>query len=697
MFTANSQDYANIVPKTGIQPRIHLLPPELRNQIAAGEVVERPASVVKELVENSLDAGATRVDVTLENGGQSRIVVADNGSGMAGDDLELAVTRHATSKLASHEDLWRIASFGFRGEALPSIASVSCLRLESAFKAGAANAENAENAANADDGGSACHASFLEVAQGRVVDRGPSALHQGSVVEVRDLFACVPARLKFLKSPAVEFKRCQEWLGRLALVRTDVALTLFSGSGGGPVREVLRFAAGHDLAGRLTRIWPPELVEGLRPFDLVRNGMRAHGLASPAERPQSRGDRMLTYVNGRVVNDRLLLRAVREAYKGRLIAREYPQIVLFLEVPPDEVDVNVHPAKTEVRFQDESAVFGVVLRAVESAVQVHESYQVSESSSISPSSTLLSPAPSASPLGAPAPLASPLNPAGFWGEADRERVMGRPGNRAGEEDIVWVPPAPECSQAESAPAGLAHSDLVQGRFATQPVGSVVREAAPDRFFAEIDSLSEAPAPVSAASAAMVQPLQIGGLAYLGQFERTYLLLRHGETLLLMDQHAAHERILVERLRQGGLVGAGQHLLLPVELPLSSDERERLEECREALVEAGFGCEFGADRLVVRSVPPLLDRAGAEAFLTELIQGLREAVSLTPDGPDGLWTRMACKGAIKAGDALAADEVAALLSQWLALPASNRDHCPHGRPCVVRLDGAALERLFKRRT
>lgn len=679
MHTSNSFLNAKLMPNTGIR----MLPPELQNQIAAGEVVERPASVVKELVENSLDANATRVDVTLENGGQTRIVVADNGGGIPETEMELAVTRHATSKLRSMEDLWRIASFGFRGEALPSIASVSRLRLESAVVG--------------DDGER--RAAFLEILQGRVVDRGPGALHEGSVVEVRDLFACVPARLKFLKTPASELKRCQEWLARLALVRTDVALSLHVGGSSGPSREVLHFLAGQDLSRRLGHIWPSELVADLRPFAMERHGIRVHGLASPPERPQSRGDRMLVYVNGRVVNDRLLLKAVREAYKGRLIAREFPQVVLFVDMPPDEVDVNVHPAKTEVRFRDESSVFGAVLRAVESAVHTGVSYAVPESvtgTGSFPNATYPESRSAAFPEATPA-----TNAPGFWGEADRERLMPRP------------PVSPVFNDSESVyvPAGNSvepfldsASDFVQGTFLA-PSASCMREAVADRFLAVPSGMpSYAHAVDAGADSIVASPvtsafteLHVGGLTYLGQFDRTYLLLRYGETLLIMDQHAAHERILVERLRRGGMAGAGQHLLLPIELPVDDDARERLEVCREALADSGFGCEFGADRLVVRSVPPLLDRAAAEAFLVELVQGLREAGSITPDGPDGLWTRMACKAAIKAGDVLAPDEVAALLSQWLTLPAENRDHCPHGRPCVLRLNGSALERLFKRRT
>ncbi|MTJ92129.1 MAG: DNA mismatch repair endonuclease MutL [Desulfovibrio sp.] len=664
---------------------IRLLPPELRNQIAAGEVVERPASVLKELVENSLDADATQIDVCLENGGQSLISVQDDGCGIAADDLELAVTRHATSKISSLADLERIRSYGFRGEALPSIASVSRFSITSATVG--------------PDGQSRAHR--VEVEHGLLTVSAPAALHRGTRVEVRDLFSNIPARLKFLKTPSTEFKRAQDWLARLALARPAVGLSLSAGE-----REALRFLPGQNLAERLAVLWPRLIVEALRPFDATRHGIRVRGLAALPNVSQPRGDRMLFFVNGRSVTDKRLLAAVREAYKGRMTSRDFPQVALFVEMDPAEVDVNVHPAKSEVRFRDESALFSAVLHAVQSALVT--SFDVAENiwPGVEDASVV------ASSNAAP-------RPQGFWGRLDNPPLIA-PQERECEpdRDLQWQASVPgnaaSANQCIPGPTGAA----VWRAEATdyQPVqrGEALFVAAPERSgldegaglaedasgyaqSMQSDTLPFQPGGTAVGEDAGVevfahgqerQPLSVGQFAYLGQVAMTYLVLRDASgALLLLDQHAAHERVLYARLRRGGFAGSGQLLALPLDLPLHPAETERFFELRPRLESLGFALETSGGNLRVNAMPPVLSRAETRDFLREALAGRKDDLA-------DMFISMSCKGAIKAGQRLADDEAAGLLQQWLETP--DREYCPHGRPCVLRWDSAELEKLFKRR-
>jgi len=607
------------------------LPPALRNQIAAGEVVERPASVVKELVENSLDAGARAVHVALEQGGQSAICVQDDGHGIAPEELELAVTRHATSKLADLAGLWHIASYGFRGEALPSIASVSRFSLTSIRK---------EQQRTADGSG----AMRIDVEYGRFVQCRPASLREGTRVEVRDLFTNIPARLKFLKTPATELKRAQEWLSRLALARPDVAFALESGG-----RELMRLPAGQSLTNRLAALWPPPVMEALFPFDASFQGIRVHGLAADPKSSQPRPDRILLYVNGRTVNDRRLLGAVREAYKGRLTTRDYPQLVLFLELDPQEVDVNVHPAKSEVRFRDEQAVFVAALRALGNALHA------------------VGPAPEtpAAAEQADSTMPKPARPKGFWGLADTLAFNTDDVFLKKYADGEETPPAaPRVRNGQSLPSPPVH-------------------------------LASSPAAAASSSVTYAD----GGLAppaaprytLLGRIGHTYLVLRDdaADALVLLDQHATHERVLFARMEQSASAGTGQRLMLPLVLPLHPAERERLEQLRAKLHAIGFELEEGGQGLEVHSIPSGFSRGDAAGLLRDMLSGNR-------DGPEALHISAACKASVKAGHGLSPDETAALVAQWLALPEEEREFCPHGRPCVLRFAPADLEKLFKRR-
>ena len=641
---------------------IILLPEILRNQIAAGEVVERPASVLKELVENSLDAGAARIDVTLEGGGVARLVVQDDGAGIPPGELALAVTRHATSKLSSVAELFSVTSFGFRGEALPSIASVSQLTLTS-------RVQDEPEAAR------------IEVDSGAVVSEGPAALACGTRVEMRRLFASTPARLKFLRTEATEAKRCQEALTRMALARPDVAFSLNLGG-----REVFRLPAGQTLAARLAQFWPPTVLEGLVAFEREHGPLSARGLAGRPSHAQNRADRMLFYVNGRPVQDRLLARAARDAYKGRILSGEHPQVLLFLTLPPEEVDVNVHPAKLEVRFRDEGQVFALVRLALapaaggEALAEQAAGYNAhfggvgggsfgnaAGSAGASFPGSAFSPPTRQDPDSA---AAQHPDPAGRSGAPRFPAYGEKPGLLRAWRSFE----NPE--SARDVPLPLAPPE---GPCAQWPEVSSAAVSAP-----ETSRVAPGPEP---------RPLSREGLEYLGQIADTYLVLRQGgqhggDRLVLVDQHAAHERVILENMRRARTSGDSQPLALPLELALHPAEAARASELWAELKSCGFRLELsGTDRLLVRGVPPSLPAGKAAEFL-------RAALADRTGGLAGLWTLLSCKAAIKAGQPLAQDEALSLLEVWLDTP--ERDFCPHGRPVAVAFGAADLERLFKRK-
>jgi DNA mismatch repair protein MutL len=626
---------------------IRVLPPELQNQIAAGEVVERPASVLKELVENSLDAGATRIEVAIEGGGRTAIVVSDDGWGMTPEELPLAVTRHATSKIASMAELASIASFGFRGEALPSIASVSTFTLTSKHEA-------------FDEGAT------IKVESGRIVDRSPAALTRGTRIEVRDLFTAVPARLKFLKGEPTETKRATDVFCRAALARLDVAFKLSIGG-----RTSLRFPAGQELAARIAGIWPPAIADDLFEMDYAVGPIRVRGLLGKPLKAQAKSDRMLFYVNGRAVLDRVLLAAVREAYKGRLLSREYPQVIIFVEMPPEDLDVNVHPAKTEVRFRDEQAVFLNVRRAVGQALD---------------KALVLRTIPAPEP----------------WVKhnADSPKFASR-------QDFLE-----ELTRAD-APSPQHTTPPLAGREAAPPFSSTMSEPAPARGVAE-SSPSRQPSalrhfdppavtrhergePVETTDASdmlrartseELEPVLPPGVRYLGQFADTYLIVDMGRELVLVDQHAAHERVIFAAMEATGSRGDSRPVGIPVEVTLHSSEQTRLQELHNELRAIGFILESPRTGVVtIAGAPPGLTVGQAKEYLAA---ALAEQTKTLQD----LWVLMSCKTAIKAGTPLTGDEAVALLSQWAKAP--DRDYCPHGRPVTVRFGQREMEKMFKRK-
>ncbi|MBR3880879.1 MAG: DNA mismatch repair protein MutL, partial [Mailhella sp.] len=566
------------------------------------------------------------------------------------------------------------------------------------------------SAPQADDG-STGEASSIDVLYGTVKGVAPAALNQGTMVEVAELFSNIPARLKFLKSPATEQKKTQELFTRLALARPDVSFVLRAGS-----RELLRFEAGQPLARRLAILWPPSIVEALRPFDVTAGGMHLYGLTSDPRSSQPRADRMLFYVNGRAVNDRLLMKAVRQVYQGRLTSRDYPQTVLFLDLPAQDVDVNVHPAKNEVRFRDEQGVFSAVLRAVGTALTTVPlaSERFAERN---PAPVALQPEGEDSPLQHSSPAPAPrqrteAKPLGFWGEADAVRIMRKPqpehplsetrfdpvepahprnvlhedgepeqdffgGMASSFMDVPEGRPTPKTATPPAA-APLGSKKISEPHTVVAPIGEEV--PAPSDAFA----LSDLPAEDEAGPA--VSPLR--DFRYLGQVAKTYLVLsQNDDTLLILDQHAMHERIFYEKFRKAGSRGVAQPLLVPLELDLHPAENARLLEVHDTLSRLGFDVNCRGARCIIQAMPPEMDRSEATSFLREVLSGRSDDLNST-------WIHHACATAIRAGQHLTPNDAMQLIRQWL--DTEEPDFCPHGRPCAVTLEKTDLERLFKRR-
>ncbi|GAB4256502.1 DNA mismatch repair endonuclease MutL [Deferrisoma sp.] len=602
---------------SGPRRKVRVLPDEIANRIAAGEVVERPASVVKELVENAVDAGATRVRIRIEEAGKGLVAVEDDGEGMTRDDALLALERHATSKILGAEDLDRITTLGFRGEALPSIASVSRMRIVT-------------RPPEADE------ATEIRVEGGRLVSVEAAGAPRGTTVEVADLFFNVPARLKFLKADATELRHCVETVTQLALVHYDVGFELRSQG-----RVLLAAPPGQSLEERTAQVAGAEAPRGLH---WARSGEGDRGLtfafAAPHEgRGHRRGLRL--FVNGRPVQDRLLVRSVTEGYRGLLESGRYPLALLWVEIPPDEVDVNVHPAKREVRFRDEGRVFRWVAGFVAESL-------------------------------ARAP----------WLEA------GAPA----EKDAGPDAPRPELGRVAEAIEGYARR---AGSGGGAPVRAWALRPAPARGGAGTPRPTPPPPPPP--SGFRFEEPRRGpyeGLRFLGAVEATYLVFQdvEGRELVVLDQHAAHERVLYERFLAEGPARPVQRLLVPVTVECSPTERALFEERRELLEGLGFRVEpFGESALAVTETPAELPAAAAEAVVRDLLAAGPDVVA---EGRDAVARRAACAAAVKARKALDASEAQALLS---ALGRCRHPtHCPHGRPLVVRLGRKELEGMFHRR-
>jgi DNA mismatch repair protein MutL len=604
---------------------IRRLPEHLVNRIAAGEVVERPASALKELVENAIDAAAARIAISLGGGGTERIEVADDGCGMSPGDMALALERHATSKLPG-EEIEKVVTLGFRGEALPSIASVARLVVESRVRGS--------------DGWSRI------VDNGRLEGEGPAALPPGTRIRVEQLFARVPARRKFLRSERSEYAACLDVVKRLAMARPDIGFTLEHEG-----RRTLAVQPGEDRPARVAALTDRALHENSVAVDYDRGPARLGGVAGLPTFNRGVADHQYLFVNGRPVKDRLLIGAVRAAYQDLLARDRHPVIALFIDLPGDEVDVNVHPAKTEVRFRDPAGIRGLIVgglrhaldragfRSVQRAAE-NVPWQTSPSppggegwgeGALSPQGMLYGRAPF-SHVGAPSPYPSP-----HWGEGSGVRDQRSDFLPAARGESAFAPPP----QATRFPLGVAR----------------------------------------------------------GQVAATYIVAEAEDGLILVDQHAAHERLVLERMRRAMADGgvARQALLLPEVVELDEPACDRLEARASELTEMGLELErFGARAVLVRATPAILGNGDVRGLVTDLADELAafdEALALR-EKLDQVAATMACHGSVRAGRILSIAEMNALLREMEVTPHSGQ--CNHGRPTWVKLAHGDIEKLFGRK-
>ncbi|MBV9843165.1 MAG: DNA mismatch repair endonuclease MutL [Sphingomonadaceae bacterium] len=582
---------------------IRRLPEHLVNRIAAGEVVERPASALKELVENAIDAGATRIAIALRGGGIAGLEVADDGCGMARDEIALALERHATSKLPN-ELIETVETLGFRGEALPSIASVARLTIESRVRG--------------NDGWR------RSMDHGVASEEGPAAIPPGTRVRVEGLFEKVPARAKFLRSPRAEYAACLDAMRRLAMARPEIGFSLEHDG-----RRVLSLSPAESAPARVAALIDRTLAEGSVAVDHQHGEVRLGGVAGLPTFSRGVADHQYLFVNRRPVKDRLLVGSVRAAYQDLLARDRHPVVALFVELPTSEVDVNVHPAKTEVRFRDAALVRGLIVGGLRAALDA------------------------AGYRAAPRAAAALLD--------------------------VWRPGEP------AMPAVEAPSPLFWNRPALRE-GTTAFAAAP---------AARAEPAVAPAPAASSFPLGVAR----GQVAATYIVAETDDGIVLVDQHAAHERLVLERMRHG--LGEGgvraQALLLPEVVELDEVACDRLEQAAAELAELGLELErFGPAAILVRALPALLGGGDAKSLVRDLGDDLLahdQALTLK-ERLDAVAATMACHGSVRAGRILSVVEMNALLREMEVTPHSGQ--CNHGRPTWIKLDHADIEKLFGRK-
>ncbi|WP_432200496.1 DNA mismatch repair endonuclease MutL [Erythrobacter sp. W53] len=613
-------------------PTIRRLPDSLINRIAAGEVVERPAAALKELVENAIDAGSTRIAIKLVDGGLTSLEVTDDGCGMSPDEMALALERHATSKLPD-DAIEEVATLGFRGEALPSIASVSRFTLES-------------RPTGAEQGWRRV------IDHGALVEEGPAALPPGTRIRVEQVFAQIPARRKFLRTARSEYGAAMDVVRRLAMARPDIAFTLDHGD-----RRVLALQGDQPLADRVAQIVARELKDNGVAVDIERElesgPMRLSGIAGLPTYNRGVADHQYLFVNGRPVKDRLLTGAVRGAYSDMLARDRHAVLALFLTLPPQEVDVNVHPAKTEVRFRDAARVRGFLVSGLRQALSTGD-----QRSAQSPDAAAM----------------------GRW-QTEPVREEPAPALRSIFENRDWSAPTSRVSEAGAQWRGI-EQDIMSAPQADQnaPQGRAVE--------AEFETPQEN------------YPLGIAR----GQVANTYIVTEASDGLVLVDQHAAHERLVLERLKAAGAGEAttrSQALLMPDVVELEETACDRLEQAAPEMAQLGLEMErFGPSAMLVRAMPHALGAADPAKLLQDIDDDIvkhghdaEKGGLLLSEKLELVLATMACHGSVRAGRVLRVDEMNALLREMERTPRSGQ--CNHGRPTWVKLSMDDVEKLFGR--
>lgn len=605
--------------------KIKILPETVTHRIAAGEVIERPASIVKELLENSLDAGATQLSVELEGGGLRLIRIADNGEGIDPDEVPLAFSRHATSKIAQFDDLYRVHSFGFRGEALPSIASISHIEITT-------------RRAGNDFGIRAV------IETGEMKECTQAGCPEGTSIAVSNIFGPVPVRRKFLKSEMVEQGYCLDWITRLALARPEVRLRVSTGG-----RKILNIPAAKDLSERIALTMGQDFRGQMGPASGEKGGFSLHGFVSLPQFTRSNATQIYIYVNGRFVKDFFLNHAVMTAYRRIIEPRRYPMVVMFLTVPTEDVDVNVHPTKMEVRFRRPREIYGLIVEALTAGIGVK----------------------SADGQEVPRRYES-VNP--MYGTRVEE-ALRRYQIQSGAGKLFFRPKEDE-----------ARYSVRENLSPTVPPLPVLSQIAGDD---------------SSRAESIESGLYFTGLRYLGQVAGTYLVFEGEDGLVLLDQHAAHERVLFEKFRRQASdemqKGRGQRLLMPEVISLPSRELSFLRDAMPILLDVGMEVEpFGSDSVVVKSVPLLIADADVRALIADL---LNESLQPGADIPlserkDKIFASLACRAAVKANHPLSIAEVEGLCRSLDGFPGIST--CPHGRPIKISFSRLELEKMFRRR-